>query len=404
MIDGKPDDRFIGMLSGALGMCFSGLLIWQVLFKWRQQNHDANALVWQRLLVSLSTCDFMQGLYYVLNYFDKFANAKGGLCEGFAFLGMYFACASFFFTANISWFIYEAVQVEYIGRTRLSSRLTWFCWGYPLFVDGILLIWDNTSKHGGAIGSGEQTVDGIVTRETFGCFINPIYKTWRVMTIYLPLWSCWVFTLCTYYLTVRRIRHLLNATTSFAGDSKNPSLTNRLADIQRKLVLIPVVFVFLRMWETIYRIVEFSHKYENPETFRKFEASHLGRVLANLQALCNPAQGVLNCFIFVVLSPKFDLGCGACTEPLHRWWQNSCGGGRAGWRAGGGGGGGNDGAGGVDKAHLLGYSAGAAHTSRISRSEPMVPTSSSTECSSSSSSSSSAAASSSAWNESDSHA
>jgi hypothetical protein len=93
-------DKWMGMFSGALGMFFSGLLIWQVNFKWREQTLDANALVWHRLLVSLSTCDFMQGLYYVIHFFGvgtSNATHASAACVAYSIFGMYFACASFFF-------------------------------------------------------------------------------------------------------------------------------------------------------------------------------------------------------------------------------------------------------------------------------------------------------------------
>jgi hypothetical protein len=262
-----------------------------------------------------------------------------------------------------------------------------------LVVDGIFLIWNaHLNKPWSAIKPGSDDPSNI------GCYVSDEYRGWKIVTIYLPLWSCWVFTLFTYYLTVRRIRLLLEAATGFAGDSNEPSpLANRLAGIQRKLVLIPLIFVFLRMWETIYRLVEFSYGTSEVDVkrYHEFVFSPAGVWLRNAYALCNPAQGILNCFIFVVMSPKFDSGCGWCVKPLMRRWQTA---------------GGDGGDGGVDKAYLLGYSQSAPRDGQVrivrgAMSEPTAGVSaissdaSSVDASSSSSSSSSSSAA--AWNESE---
>jgi hypothetical protein len=276
--------------------------------------------IWHKLLLGLSFCDFMQGLYYFSNFFipfDYFEDSRQQGCVWYSILGMYFACASFLFTAAISWYIYEAVKVEAVGRKRhdISGRLYWLCWGYPLVVDGALLLWTTTHQADNIIAPEQDIV---------GCYIRPPFEMWKALTIYLPLWGCWAFTLFAYGLSVRRIRLLLHpAVPSTPRDNKNPTLVQfykKLEKVQAKFIFIPLVFVFLRGWETIYRLVEISMRDPAENWWHTATASWLRFA----QAIFNPAQGILNCVIFVVLSPKFDASCGAGSRSCSQCFE-ACG-------------------------------------------------------------------------------
>jgi hypothetical protein len=71
----------------------------------------------------------------------------------------------------------------------------------------------------------------------FGCFISGKAQVWRMVALYAPLLLSWIYTSYLYTRASYRIR--------WVQQEVNPTHTH-LRSIRRRMLLIPLVFVFLR--------------------------------------------------------------------------------------------------------------------------------------------------------------
>jgi len=175
------------------------------------------------------------------------------------------------------------------GRVTNRYLTVFHCisWGYPTIFITLLL---TLAPH------------AIIRGETLGwCFIGEEYGWWRIFAIYGPLFFCWVLTVIFCLAAQRRIKAL--AKMGLARGNRNRSLR----EVTRKLSWIPFVFIFARIWDALYRIVEIR--------FTHAQVKSNWSWLPYLVAIGVTSQGTANALIFVVSVKKVrqrycDLLCG----------------------------------------------------------------------------------------------
>jgi len=151
------------------------------------------------------------------------------------------------------------------------------CWGYPF---AFLII----------LGIVEPK---ITTRgsDLPWCFIdnqNMKQIIWGLFAVYIPLYLSWIFTCVFYWLARQRVEQAETR-------SKNPAAKQELLEVSRKLRLIPLLFVSLRLWGAVYRMIQYQEK----DTM-----SGSMRWLAIMAAIGDPSQGAANALVFVIFTKK----------------------------------------------------------------------------------------------------
>ena len=249
---------------------------------------------WRLYLVFLSAHDFIQGFYYASNWILEFEDVEGNAtatdsgggnhsggsrppfpppnanntvvvppwCLPQAVMGMYSATASFLWTAGLSIFIHRLVSRWTRSLETLSTSTStgagqvaaesgsWLyvavCCGYP-FVVQIAVVWSVSIDGDGGL----VLLDGYL-KDEYGCFIGYQHVLWRIISVYGPLWISMAVTTFCYVSVSRRLGAMVTR------DRTGRTATGAsLARIQRKMLLVPLIFVLLRLPESIQRVGEF---------------------------------------------------------------------------------------------------------------------------------------------------
>jgi hypothetical protein len=221
--------RLVGAVGGFLGTVGSLLIIFSyVLFKPCRTE-------WRKLLCFLSITDLMQGIYYLqAAMIPTETDAK---CLFDIIFGTCSACSSFLWTSCLSFYVYQLIQITLdpdrhkndCCGTGHKHLIMWFhiiSFGYPTVMAVLLaLLYYPQSKM-----SDNMTA-------SFGCFISHRSPVWRMVALYGPLLLSWVYTSYLYTRASYKIR--------WVQQEVNPTHTH-LRSIRRRMLLIPLVFVFLR--------------------------------------------------------------------------------------------------------------------------------------------------------------
>lgn len=250
---------------------------------------------WRKILVYLSYCDLGQALYFV---FYKTTAWNSDWCYAFGLFGIFSEEASCFWTACIAHYLYRRIRSMYtLTETKaILIRYHLLSWGYPLITVGVFawLQWRPDSTH-------RRPLVPCVGNECFGCYIaKEDFFPGRFLSIYLPQWVCWGMTIVIYYATWRGIRRFTTC--------------REVVSLRRKLCCVPVVFIMLRIPENVARLFEYTLQ----QGHTKDTASE---ILAIVQCICNPSQGITNFVLFLLLQKQYgtaDPGFVPPRRPLHR--------------------------------------------------------------------------------------
>jgi len=233
-----------------------------------------------------------------------------------AMIGMCSFATSCFWTAAIAHHLYSSVGLLLLGEkgepeeeATLLFRYHVVCWGYPFLAAVIVIVVHHYD--GLIVACGKYGID------CFGCFIGPHEMGYRLLMIYFPLWSSWCFVCIMYLLTYFKLRHL-----QLGGN--DPVL---IQNFRRRLLLIPFVYILIRIPESVFRIREYRLFYIDDLDFPQ-QVDDLTLIVLNwAQACINPSQGFFNFILFVLASPRFlhDIRriLGTYCQRLFRGWKLS---------------------------------------------------------------------------------
>eukprot|EP00727_Mastigamoeba_balamuthi_P008968 m51a1_g4694 hypothetical protein (550) ;mRNA; r:202571-205575 len=232
-----------------------------------------------RLLITLlSLSDLGQALFFC---FPLDISGSGVACDVQSLVGIFFANATFLWTASIS--LYVLVSVKNVHAFYRNAKRSWLCdadtlipffcilsFGIPLLI--IILV---ASFHAAGPGSGLHW-----------CFIPSTKASWRVWCFYVPLFSSLGITTLSNITTIIDLQIIKRQFGSRKG-------VKGMAEWQLKLLLIPLFFVCLRTPDVIYRAAEL----QGGSFYDQLQGSSLfiGMVTAG-----DALQGLVNFFIFVV--------------------------------------------------------------------------------------------------------
>jgi Slime mold cyclic AMP receptor len=252
----------------------------------------------RRLLCFLAGCDLAQGLFFMV----AFAAENGGLCYIQTIWGILAAVSSFIWTACIAYYVYQSVYHPYQQQSQHTEPLFHILgWGCPTIFCILLCII-------------RPDIIGERDLEAAWCFISKRYPVWRLFAIYVPLVVCWILSGVWYFLSQRRLRRLAGLLSRTHGGISDRKIRD-LQEVQQKLIAIPLLFVFLRMWGAAYRLVEFIKGPDATDT-SAMDGFNWLRVMT---ALGDPAQGFANFVVFVLLTREVRVLFWQSGQRI--WWR-----------------------------------------------------------------------------------
>jgi hypothetical protein len=275
---------------------------------------------------------------------------------------MYTATSSFLWTAVLGVFVLRlvrrwcadvrgAMQVGADATTDwVSSAAVIVAWAYPLTTQGALLL---TMYVPGGIPD-LISPPALDWEDSIGCFVRYQYPAWRIVTLYGPLWASMLITAYCYITVACRLNSISksgsggeaegdgNSDGNGDGNSdggggegngrgvKSKSTTSHttskrssLVRIRSKMLLIPLVFILLRLPLTLQQVIELVvmgvHGNATETHQQGIDQSSLGVTLETIRATLDPSQGTFNCLIFVWTSPTYR----RCLRQLLRRWCRS---------------------------------------------------------------------------------
>ncbi|KAH3756068.1 G protein-coupled receptor 157 [Pelomyxa schiedti] len=244
------------------------------------------------LVLMLSICDFGQAIFFCIA-----GDFEGTGCRILGALGLFFANCTFIWTACISVFVFVSIRttekrlndnsVAKINRSKFIVLSEVLGWGVPAILSLTVLF------------AGKTETDP----EGFWCFINSEFFLWRLFSLIVPLLVCWAITVVMYSLAniyVVRVKRLLKLQQVKHGAELKKVHNQKTWAWQLRLLLIPIVFFILRIWDVIYRLWEIICEITGDDVPTFFCTP----VYVALVIIGDASQGLVNCIIFVLLEPE----------------------------------------------------------------------------------------------------
>ncbi|KAK0156230.1 G-protein coupled receptor 157 [Merluccius polli] len=254
----------------------------------------------RQLLVCLSLSDWLSATSYAYGVWRIFETDSVD-CVVQGAISTFANTSSFFWTVAIAVYLYVSIVKS---NQRLADSLVLFfhcaSWGIPLAITVAALCLNKIGFDGSEVSVG-------------WCWVRiqaPDYIVWILLTG--KVWEFLAYLILPLlYVLIKRHIHRAHAALSeyrpiLASSSPSHALS-AMAD--RKLTLIPVIFIVLRIWSTVrfLLLLADSPARKNP-------------VLVTLHGIGNTFQGAANCIMFVLFTRPIRmrlataLCCGCCSK------------------------------------------------------------------------------------------
>ncbi|XP_038578711.1 G-protein coupled receptor 157 [Micropterus salmoides] len=236
----------------------------------------------RKLLVCLSVSDWLSAVSYAYGVWRVF-HTDSLDCVVQGAISTFANTSSFFWTVSVAVYLY--VLIVRSSQRAAESLVLFFhlvSWGVPLAITVAAVSLNKIGYDASEVSVG-------------WCWVRihaPDHVLWMLLTG--KIWEFLAYlTLPILYILIKRHIHIAHAALS----EYRPILANRpsshsfssMADM--KLTLIPVIFIFLRIWSTVRFILLLagSSARQNP-------------VLVTLHGIGNTSQGAANCIMFVLFT------------------------------------------------------------------------------------------------------
>uniref|UniRef100_W5UER8 Putative G-protein coupled receptor 157 n=1 Tax=Ictalurus punctatus TaxID=7998 RepID=W5UER8_ICTPU len=240
----------------------------------------------RQLLVFLSVADFLSAVSYSYGVYKVF-NANTWDCVTQGAISTFSNTSSFFWTVAIAVYLY--IFIVQSSQRQADSLVLYFhliSWGIPLAITVAAVSMQKIGYDASEVSVGWCWIS--IEEDDHVLWMLLTGKIWELLAyVILPL----------LYILIKRHIHKAHAALS----EYRPILAcNRLshsipAMADRKLTLIPIIFIALRIWSTVRFVLLLSRSPagQNP-------------VLVTLHGIGNTFQGAANCIMFVL-----------CTRPVR---------------------------------------------------------------------------------------
>ncbi|XP_014688937.1 G-protein coupled receptor 157 [Equus asinus] len=288
-----PSERAVVLLSCALSALGSGLLV-ATHALWPDLRSQA-----RRLLLFLSLADLLSAASYFYGVLQDFSGPSWD-CVLQGALSTFANTSSFFWTVAIALYLY--LSIVHAARGPRAGRLLWafhiVSWGVPLAITVAAVALKKIGYDASDVSVGWCWID--LEAEDYILWMLLTGKLWEMLAyVTLPL----------LYLLIRkhinRAHEALSEYRPIVSEAHQLQRHTSVAD--KKLVLIPLIFIFLRVWSTVRFVLTLcgSPAVRTP-------------VLVVLHGIGNTFQGGANCIMFVlctraVRTRLFSLCCFCCS-------------------------------------------------------------------------------------------
>lgn len=302
----------------SVGSVVGSLLIIGTFLKWQDLRTVA-----RMILVFLAVSDLLTGLGYIFGaavYIDYYYVKTGycprndslllhvnqsdprddptykKLCMAQSFLTTLMPMASFLWTANLAIYLFFSIVWQRIKHAKILMAVFHItAWGIPL----VTCIAVASEKYFGASGSrssgGWCWIKYNETEKTQFYVVEFMAgKVWEIGVCALAIFVC----VATKIIILRRVRKTKKVTvdTEYSSISIDRQMQAAYYKVDQKLVWIPIVFLFLRMWGNIRFIISLFPNSCNKALYNPF--------LVYMQSIGDPGQGWSNALLFVVFNQK----------------------------------------------------------------------------------------------------
>lgn len=235
----------------------------------------------RKLLVWLSVSDWLSAVSYAYGV-GKVFHADAVDCVVQGAISTFANTSSFFWTVAIAVYLY--VFIVRSNKRAADSLVLFFhliSWGVPLAITSAALCLNKIGYDASEVSVG-------------WCWVK-IEASDHVMWMLLTgkIWEFLAYvTLPVLYILIKRHIHIAHAALSEYRPilaSSSAAHSSSMADM--KLTLIPVIFIFLRIWSTVRFILLLANS-----TARQHP------VLVTLHGIGNTFQGAANCIMFVLFT------------------------------------------------------------------------------------------------------
>ncbi|ELW68675.1 putative G-protein coupled receptor 157 [Tupaia chinensis] len=289
-----PSERAVVLLSCALSAFGSGLLV-ATHALWPDLRSRA-----RRLLLFLSLADLLSAASYFYGVLQDFSGPSWD-CVLQGALSTFANTSSFFWTVAIALYLY--LSIVRAARGPRTDRLLWafhvVSWGVPLAITVAAVILKKIGYDASDVSVGWCWID--LEAEDRLLWMLLTGKLWEMLAY---------VTLPVLYLLVRKHINRAHAALSeyrpILCNSHRLQRGTSVAD--KKLVLIPLIFICLRVWSTVRFVLTLC---DSPAV--------QAPVLVVLHGIGNTFQGGANCIMFVlcthaVRTRLFSLCCCCCSS------------------------------------------------------------------------------------------
>ncbi|XP_054857000.1 G-protein coupled receptor 157 [Eublepharis macularius] len=268
----SPAERALVLLSCALSGAGAALLVGTHAL-WPELRTRP-----RQLLLCLSLADLLSAAAYFYGALRDFQGPSWD-CVAQGALSAFANTSAFFWTMAVALYLYLTI----VRGAPTGRGLLWAChlvsWGVPLGITAAAVALKKIGYDASDVSVG-------------WCWINIELKD-RVLWMLLAgkLWEILAYlTLPIFYILIRKHINRAHAALSEYRPilSSAPAFQPRTSIADKKLILIPVIFIFLRIWSTIRFVLTLcdSPSVQNP-------------VLVVLHGIGNTFQGGANCIMFV---------------------------------------------------------------------------------------------------------
>ncbi|XP_053137071.1 G-protein coupled receptor 157 [Hemicordylus capensis] len=269
----SPAERGLVLASCALSGLGSGLLV-ATHARWPELRTRP-----RQLLLYLSLADLLSAASYFYGALRDFP-ASSWDCVAQGALSTFANTSSFFWTMAIALDLYLTIVRGAPGSTGLLAAFHVVSWGIPLGITAAAVAMKKIGYDASDVSVG-------------WCWINLNVED-RVLWMLLAgkVWEILAYvTLPIFYILIKKHINRAHAALSEYRPilSSAPSSSPRTSVADKKLTLIPVIFIFLRIWSTVRFVLTLcsSPAVRNP-------------VLVVLHGIGNTFQGGANCIMFVL--------------------------------------------------------------------------------------------------------
>ncbi|XP_067302376.1 G-protein coupled receptor 157 [Pseudorasbora parva] len=258
----------------------------------------------RKLLVYLSVSDLLSALSYfygVLRIFDS----DSGDCIAQGAISTFANTSSFFWTVAIAIYLY--VFIVKSSQRKADNLVLYFhliSWGVPFAITVAAL-----SLHKIGYDASEVSVGW--------CWVNIQAKDhvlWMLLTGKIWEFIAYVTLPVLYILIKIHINRAHAALSEYRPILTSSPVSHSLSSMaDRKLTLIPIIFIILRVWSTIRFLLLLTDS----------SAGH-NPVLVTLHGIGNTFQGAANCIMFVLFTPSIRSRLVAllCCKGQDRHWRS----------------------------------------------------------------------------------